>query len=175
MTAVATGDCGGDRGGDCGGDCGGNCGTHTHTHQRPCTRTHTNTRAHAHTSHDGTGRSAGATPRHTRRGRPAPTAAAVNGPRQERGDRACPRQLPRPVPQPHSTHPPTAHLRRGAGVRASRSGKRDEVGGVRRKRVCVWGKYSRSASGSGPQGAYRTSMGGSSALRSACRKPGPEL
>ena len=80
---------------------------HTHTH---------NTRAHAHTSH-GTGRSAGATPRHTRRGRPAPSAAAVNGPRQERGVRACPRQPPRPAPHPHSTHPSTTHLRWGAGVR----------------------------------------------------------
>ena len=91
---------------------------HSTTRPQPHThaRIHTNTRAHVHTSH-GTGRSAGATPRHTRRGRPAPTAGAANGPRQERGARACPRprQPPRPVPHPHSTHPPTTHLRWRAG------------------------------------------------------------
>ena len=64
----------------CEDDCGGDRCTHAPAHRRrgTCTRTNTNsTRAHAHTTH-GTGRSAGATPRRpTRRGRPTPTAAAV--------------------------------------------------------------------------------------------------
>ena len=55
--------------------------THAHANQHVCTRTHTTNhpRTHAHMI-NGTGRSAGATPRRlTRRGRPAPTAAAVHG------------------------------------------------------------------------------------------------
>jgi len=93
------------------------------SHMAPTlSHTHTNARAHAqtpthvltasrtaHTSH-GTahrGRSAGATPRHTRRGQPAPTAAAVHRLRQECGAQACPRQPLRPVPHTHSTYPPT--------------------------------------------------------------------
>ena len=46
--------------------------------------------------------------------RDACSGVAVHGPRQERGARACPRQPPRPVSHPHSTHPPTTHFRRGA-------------------------------------------------------------
>ena len=95
--------------------------------------THQLTRAHAHTHH-GTGRSAGATPLHTRRGpedgrRQPPPPSSVNGP-ERRGPGArrpglplCPPQPPRPVPHPHSTHPPTAHFRRGAGVRGVGSGR----------------------------------------------------
>ena len=56
-------------------------GTRAHANQHVCTRIHTTNhpRTHAHMT-NGTGRSAGATPRRlTRRGRPAPTAAAVHG------------------------------------------------------------------------------------------------
>ena len=45
------------------------------------------------------------------------------GPRQERGARACPRQPPRSTPHPHSTHPPTTHLRRENGVRGVGGGR----------------------------------------------------
>ena len=109
---------------------GGYAATHTRTHT-PILRWYTCTRTH---THHGTGRSAGATPRHTmRRGRQAPTAAAVN--RAPAGARRP--DLPAPTTaartSPPLYHPPTTHLRRGG--RNSRSGKRAKWGGEKKGRV----------------------------------------
>ena len=97
---------------------------HTHTHQRTCTRTYNNTRAHAHTSH-GTGRSADATPRHTRRGRPAPLTG--------RGRSAAPGLARANHRGPYASttlplYPPAYNTSPQEG-RSSRSGKRAKWGG----------------------------------------------
>ena len=116
-----------------GGDCEDDRGTtaaRTHAHRRTCTRTNTiSTRAHAHTTH-GTGRSAGATPRRLpRRGRPTPTAAAVQ--RTEVGARCL--GLPASTTSVHTTPPlyPPANHTSPQGSRSSRSGKRAKWGEVK--------------------------------------------
>ena len=103
----------------------------THAHQHTCTRTNTNsTRAYARAMH-GTGRSATATHRRlTRRGRPTPTAAAVQ--RTEAGARRP--GLPAPTTSAHTTPPlyPPAYHTPPQGKRSSRGGKAGEVGGSKK-------------------------------------------
>ena len=100
-------------------------------HRNPLRRSRTHhPRTHAHMT-NGTGRSAGATPRRlTRRGRPAPTAAAVHG--AEAGARRP--GLPAPTTSVHTTPPlyPPAFHTSPTGKRSSRGGRRAKWGEVKR-------------------------------------------
>ena len=114
-------------------------GTHAHANQHVCTRTHTTNhpRTHAHMI-NGTGRSAGATPRRlTRRGRPTPTTAAVH--RAEAGARRP--GLPAPTTSVHTTPPlyPPAFHTSPTGKRSSRGGRRAKWGEVKRVRGAAVG------------------------------------
>ena len=133
--------------------------THAHANQHVCTRTHATNhpRTHAHMT-NGTGRSAGATPRRlTRRGRPAPTAAAVHG--AEAGARRPGLPAPTTSTLDHTPTLPTRLPHIPDGKTGFEEWEAGEVGGSKKgpRRLLV------SSGETGPGGTCRTPDGGGSA------------